>query len=158
MKLAFELGDTVLYQLAILDKVLIDIRLQPVFENTDFIIHDSSSTFGLDLSVVRLGRNTVPIDFMLEGGGMRIDVDSIQETFEWSNESMKNTDEVSSFIKQLLTCTVLMEYCGSHTSICLFQNDGKPVFKSILRYYSFFGSFFYKDCEKKLFLPIYPQT
>lgn len=155
-ELSFELGKPVLYQLTILDKVLIDLGLPPVSENSDFVIHKSSSTFGLDMSVIRLGRNTVPTDFLLEGDGMRIDIDSIPETFEWANESMENSEEIVDFIKQLFTSYVLMEYCGSHTEMSLFNSEGELVYKTILRYYNFFGSFFYRDCQKKLFLPIYP--
>ncbi len=158
MDLTFELGDTVVYQLAILDKILRDFGLLPVFENSDFVIDKgSSSTFGLDMSLVRLGRNTVPIDFLLEGGGMRIDIDSIPETFVWANKNMENSEEVVCFIKQLFTSYVLMEYCGSHTVMCLFNSEGQLVYKTTLRYYSFLGSFLKRECQKKLFLPIYPK-
>ena len=117
--LTFELGDRVVYQLTILNAVLKELGLPPVSESPDFEIHESSGTFGLDMSVVRSGRNTVPINLYLESGGLRIDVDHIPEAFEWSTQAMEDSSEVRSFIKQLLTSYVLMETTAP-TRLCAY--------------------------------------
>jgi hypothetical protein len=160
--LTFELGDVVLYQVKIFDKVLDDLGLPPVAENPNFEIHKSSSTFGLDMSIVSSGRSTVRIDLYLEGEGLRIDIDRIPEAFVWPNRSMGDPKEVMAFIKRLLTCHVLMKYCGTHTVMCLLDSRGESVFKTTLRYHSLLGGissvFLSRNCEEKLFWPVYEQN
>jgi hypothetical protein len=157
--LTFELGDEVLHQLKILDEVMDDLGLPPVAENPDFEIHKSSSTFGLDMSIVRPGRRAVRIDLYLEGGGLRIDIDEIPEAFVWPNRSLDYPNEVIAFIKQLLTSHVLMKYCGTHTVMCLLDSNGESVFETTLRYHSLLAGissvFLSRNCEQKLFWPVY---
>lgn len=163
MEFTFELDKTITDKINFLDEILHELEAVEIQENPDFIINSkSASTFYLQIQIKSSQKNTVPIHIFLEGSSLRIDIDGIPEAFEWTNKDIeKPKGYVVSFIKQLLTSYVLLEYYGSHTIMCFFDNKGQLIYETTLRYYnllpSFFIRFLSRTCEKKLFLPIYPQ-
>jgi hypothetical protein len=93
---------------------------------------------------------------VLEGGGLRIDIDLIPETFEWSNKTLEESErEVIDFIKELFTSYILLEYFPSRTTMSLFNSRGVRTKHYTLRKYLSLMGIFKRDSEQSLFFPIY---
>ncbi len=157
MEFDFELGEPIVNQIRILDKVLSELNATKLKENPDFIVdQESAGTFGIRFKVSPQNKNTVQMHLLLEGDGLRIDIDGIPETFEWSNKNLEELDrEAIDFIKELFTSFVLMEYFPSQTTMCLFNSKGVRTKHYTLRNYVSLTGIFKRDSEQSLFFPIY---
>jgi hypothetical protein len=153
----FELGEPIVNQIRLMDKVLSELNVASLNENPDFIVNrESAATFGLDFQVSPQNKNTVNLWLVLEGGGLRIDIDLIPETFEWSNKTLEESErEVIDFIKELFTSYILLEYFPSRTTMSLFNSRGVRTKHYTLRKYLSLMGIFKRDSEQSLFFPIY---
>ena len=153
----FELGEPIVNQIKLLDKVLSELNVACLNENPDFIVNrESAGTFFLIFEVSPQNKNTVNMLLLLEGGGLRIDIDGINETFEWSNKTLQESErEAIDFIKELFTSYVLLEYFPSRTAMSLFDSSGTRVKQYTLRNYLSLMGLFKRDPEQSLFFPIY---
>lgn len=154
----FEFDEIILNQLRILNTVLDNLAKLPVFENDDFIIDkDSAGTFFLRIKLSNLNKGTIPIDILLEGDGLRLDILYLSETFEWSrNQISSDKANIIKFFQQLLTSYILIESCGSSqkkSRMYLFDETGHFIEKYVLR--GFIHNFSGWDCDKQLFFPYY---
>ena len=153
----FELGEPIVNQIEFLDKVLSELNVDCLNENPDFIVNrDSAETFFLIFEVSPQKKNTVNMLLLLEGGGLRIDIDGINETFEWSNKSLQESErEAVDFIKELFTSYILLEYFPSRTTMSLFDSKGTRLKQYTLRNYLSLMGLFKSEYEQSLFFPIY---
>ena len=153
----FELGEPIVNQIKLLDKVLSELNVAALNENPDFTVRrESACTFGLDFTVSPQNKNTVNLWIVLEGGGLRIDVDTIPETFEWSCKDLLESErEVIDFIKELFTSYILLEYFPTRTTMSLFNSRGVRTKQYTLRYYLTLMGLFKTDSKQNLFFPIY---
>ena len=101
MEFTFELDETIINQIKILDKALIQLKAAKLLENDEFIVdQESAGTFFIRFMLSPKNRNTIQLHLLLEGDGLRLDVDGIEETFEWSTKNLKESEtEVINFIK-----------------------------------------------------------
>jgi len=153
----FELGEPIVNQIRLLDKVLSDLNVATLNENPDFVVNrESAGTFGLNFDVSPQNKNTVHLWLLMEGDGLRIDIDGIPETFEWSNKNLQESEnEVIDFIKELFTSYILLEYFPTRTTMSLFNSKGIRTKQYTLRKYLSLMGLFKKDFEQNLFFPIY---
>ena len=153
----FELGESIVNQIKLLDKVLSELNVACLNENSDFIVNrESAGTFFLIFEVSPQNKNTVNMLLLLEGGGLRIDIDGISETFEWSNRTLQESEKKAiDFIKELFTSYILLEYFPSRTTMSLFDSTGTRVKQYTLRNYLSLTGLFKRDYEQSLFFPIY---
>lgn len=154
----FELGEPIVNQIRLLDKMLRELNVVNLNENPDFIVdRESAGTFFLRFNVSSQNKNTVNMRLLLEGDGLRIDIDGINETFEWSNKNLQESEnEVINFIKELFTSYILLEYFPSRTTMSLFDSRGVRTKQYTLRKYLSLMGVFKKDSEQNLCFPIYP--
>jgi hypothetical protein len=158
MEFTFELDKTVVNQIRFLDRILNELNVANIEDNPDFHINrESAATFFLQIQVLPKNRNTVPIHIFLEGSSLRIDIDGIPETFEWVNKDLEESETmVVSFIKELLTSYILLEYLGNRTTMSLFNSKGiQTKYYELRSYMPSFRGMFKKTSEKRLFFPIY---
>lgn len=155
----FELGEPIVNQIRLLDKVLSELGVNDLNENFDFVVdRESAGTFFLRFNVSSQNKNTVNIRLLLEGDGLGIDIDGINETFEWSNKNLQESEsEAINFIKELFTSYILLEYFPSRTTMSLFDSRGVRIKQYTLRKYLSLMGIFKKDSEQNLCFPIYPQ-
>ncbi len=153
----FELGEPIVNQMRLLDKVLSELNVANLNENPDFIVNrESAATFGLDFQVFPQNKNTVNLWLLLEGDGLRVDIDRIPETFEWSYKNLLESErEAIDFIKELFTSYILLEYFSSRTTMSLFDSKGLRTKQYTLRNYLSLMGIFKSDSEQSLFFPIY---
>jgi hypothetical protein len=153
----FELGQPIVNQIRLLDKVLSELNVPTLNDNPDFIVNrESAGTFRLDFQIFPQKKNTVDLWLLLEGDGLRVDIDGIPETFEWSCEDLLESErEAIDFIKELFTSYILLEYFPSRTTMSLFDSTGLRTKQYTLRYYLSLMGIFKSDSEQTLFFPIY---
>jgi hypothetical protein len=153
----FELGKPILNQIRLLDNVLNELNVANLNENPDFIVNrESAGAYGLDFSVSPQNKNTVQLGLFLQGDGLRIDIDGIPETFEWSDKNLLESErETIDFIKDLLTSYILLEYFRSRTKMSLFNSKGIRTKQYTLMYYPSLLGIFKKDSKQNLFFPFY---
>lgn len=153
----FQFGDVILRQLDILDSVLSDLGRLSLFENSDFTINkESAGTFFLRISL-NIESSNIPIDILLEGDGMRLDIFHLPESFEWSKRRIEQErGDIELFFKNLLTSYVLIEGYGllrNKSCMYLFDKKGKMIEKHILS--GIIHTFSSWEQYKSLFFPIY---
>jgi hypothetical protein len=153
----FELGEPIVNQIRLLDKVLIELNVAALNGNPDFIVNrESAGTFGLRFQVSPQNKNTVNLWLFLEGDGLRIDIDGIPETFEWAYKNLLESEkEVIDFIKELFTSYILLEYFPLRTTMSLFDSKGRRTKQYTLRNYLSLMGLFKRNSEQSLFFPIY---
>lgn len=153
----FELGEPIVTQIRLLDKVLSELNVAELNENPDFIFNrESAGTFSLRCQLSPSDKNTVNMHLFFEGDGLRIDIDGIPEAFEWSIKQLqKSENEVVNFIKELFTSHILMEYYPSRTTMSFFDSNGVRTDKFVLRRYFSFAGIFRKEPEQSIYFPIY---
>jgi len=139
----------------LLDTVFSELEVPLPFENNDFLVEEISNNGFLRLKLCESERNLISMEICLSLFGIQINVDRESEVYEWSNKHIeKERENVISFIKQVLTSFVMVEYCGSHyTAFSFFDQNGTFLFKTPI----ISGFYFKYKCKKKLYFPIYPQ-
>jgi hypothetical protein len=153
----FEFGEIILQQLDLLNSVLDKLGEPRIFGNSKFLInYDSAATFYLRIEYTNNERVHLQFHIHLEGDGMRLDVQGLSESFEWSkNKLLTAKNEIALFFQQLLTSYVLFESCGdsqSKSRMYIFGANGELIEKYTLR--GFIHSYSGWNCDKKLFFPI----
>ena len=155
MKFDFEFGVEIHKQLALISAVLVRLGQPAFFDNKDFVVDTASAgTYNL-LATVASESNRVQLDFFM-GTGLRIDLDGIPETFEWSMERLQNQpDVVSEFLYDLLRCYVLVQRSNKRIDVQLFDLSGQLVEAMNVRRLGFLRSFDPRSVRAHLFFPVY---
>jgi hypothetical protein len=151
-------SDITNYQVDLLNSVLERVGAKHIFQNKDFVVEQESMGYHqLVIHVSSKKRKSIPLTIYLEGDGLRLDVCTLSESFEWTSEALfKSTEKVKQFFLRLFTSYILMESCGSpnlKSRIYLFDSDGclleRYAIRGVLQKYSGW------DCDKLLFFPLY---
>lgn len=153
-----EFSDITNHQISLLNSVLDHIGVPNLFENPNFSVDmDSLGYHYVKIKVISNNKKNVPLTFLLEGDGIRLDVYGIEEAFEWTNENIYTSrKDIVDFLVSLFTSYILIESCNSAYSksrMYLFDKEGVFNNKYVLR--GFIHKFSGWDCDKSLFLPIY---
>lgn len=157
MNFPYELAPLIHEEITIIDKVLTNLGRPGFCENPDFEIdHNSSGYFELMATVRNTRSAHVPLVFLLMGNGLRIDLDGIQETFEWSEEQVNNRKHViSGFIRLILTCFLVIEYRNGSIWIQFFGASGQLENNLKVRSGPIIGILKERSFSAKLFHPVY---
>lgn len=156
----FEFEDSLLDNVKLLDDVLSEVGEPPLFENENFSpflgFAITSRHFVLELTSSKA--NALPLTFWFGGGCLRIDIDRLNETFEWSNEQIKaDRDSVISLILNHLTGYVLIETRGAARFVQIFDSNGFCA--NSFTYNNFFPIFLFRhDNYRRLYLPVFSKT
>jgi hypothetical protein len=154
----FQFSEIIQQQISVLNSVLNDLGRLPLFENADFTIdRKSAGTFFLRICLSNLKNSSIPVDILLEGDRMRLDIFHLSESFEWSkNEVNGECEKIKSFFKELFTSYILIESCDApykKSQMYFFNENGDLINKYKLR--GLVHIFSEWNYDKKLFLPIY---
>lgn len=152
-----EFGWQIGKQIELVNLVLQDLNRPQIFANKDFVIdRDSAGFYQLIAAIERPGANIIPCRFHFEGDGLRIDLNDIDETFEWPfREIEARGDVIGDFIKDLFRSFIVLETSNAGITANFFDVQGRirKVWK--LRSASFFSFVKQRDPEQHLFFPIY---
>lgn len=160
----FEFEQTLLANVRLFDEILSQFGEPPLFENEnfapylDFVI----TSRHVVLELISSKTSTLPVTFRLGAGSLRIDIDRMNETLEWSNEQIEaEKSSVVSLISNLLTGYVLIETRNASRIIRIFDADG--VFIDSIYYNIFFPkfaglSFIRPENYRRLYLPMFAKT
>jgi len=121
----FEIDKGVIDNVNFLNEILDDLNAGPVTENPDFVLDkNSSGKFGINIWGRSLkGENSAEMWIEVGSDHIRLDLDGINETFEWAN-SKKSREEVADFIRHIFTGHILIETRRSSRFIQIFASDG----------------------------------
>ena len=132
----------ILRQIDIVNAALQKLGKQDIFNNSDVVIDAMSCEFYLQL---RFSKNTEKkehprLEIILSLSGVEVNVDRLNEVFEWSGENINEyKTEIEDFFIMLLTSRIIAEYYGkNYTKISFFDTEGNCVqtAKTVSGFYS----------------------
>ncbi|MBX7062354.1 hypothetical protein [Paracoccus sp. (in: a-proteobacteria)] len=146
-------------QLALIDRVLISLGKRAMLENEDFRIdHASAGTYQLIATIERSGANILPCSIYLQGDGLRIDLDHIDEALEWPLRDIEeNPKTIQLFLVNLFRCFVLFDTSNRTIIMKLFDMNGHIVEELKIGTVGVFASIRQIEVKQHLFYPIYPS-
>jgi hypothetical protein len=160
----YEFEDYLLDNVKLFDEVLGEIDELPLFENANFstfLDFQTSSRF-LVVEINTSKPNNLPIIIWFEGENLRIDIEQMNETFDWSKKQItEKKEEVIRLIRNLFTGYVLIETRGASRFVQIFDADG--FFAHSLSYNNLFHMltglylFRYKN-YRRLYLPTFSKA
>lgn len=158
-----EFDESLIRNVRLFDEVLKELGELPLFENRKFTVYSSPGIFPhyLVMETTNEKENTVPITVWFEGDSLRIDLEEISETFDWSKENIDNEREkVVEFIRNLFTGYILIETRGASRFIQIFDADGS--FVQPLSYNNLFhmltGLYLWRHKNyRRLYLPMFSK-
>lgn len=130
MRDGIEFEDGVKAHIQLFDDLLAGIGAAPIFENHDFSFNnESSNAYAAIFDVVsQTNPNAAVMWLHLMGDGIRLDIDGINELYEWSDKHIKDSrDDVVPFLGQVLTGFILIETHGSGRFVEIFDSSGNFV-------------------------------
>ena len=145
------------------DEVLNECGQPSLLENSHFsqFLDFPTTSRYLVVELNTLKSNTVPIVIWFEGEDLRIDIEGMNETFDWSKKQIEETREkIVELIRNLFTGFILIETRKSSRFILIFDADG--FFVQALSYNNLFHMltglylFRYKNYHR-LYLPIFSK-
>jgi hypothetical protein len=142
----------------ILNEIFREIKVPFIFENQDFLIDEYSTKHYLKFKLNHFARSNIPMKIHLAEDGIQLDIYGISEAFEWGNKDLaKFPQKITTFFKEIFTSYILLENCGWHNNISLFNKKGEFVAKYNLTtsLSGYFQGILKHDCNLTLFLPIY---
>ena len=157
----YEFENYLLDNVKLFDEVLDELGEPPLLENANF------STF-LDFPItsqyltveLKTSRpNNLPIVVWFEGENLRIDIDQMNETFDWSKKQLVETrEDVITLIRNLFTGYVSIETRRASRFIQIFDANG--FFVHSFSYNNLFhmltGLYLFRDKNyRRLFLPAF---
>ena len=160
MEFEFDLHREIIDQINLFNEILTSLKTSAIFENSDFQLdRDSAGTNSIRFTVKSPKKNTAQMWLFLESDGVRLDIDGMNELFEWSNESIKQSKEkFINFIQLLLTGYILIETRGASRFIQIFNEDGffehSSSYNNLFHMLTGLYLFRYKN-YRRLYLPIY---
>jgi hypothetical protein len=155
-------GEQLLKNVELFDEVLIELGESPILENRNFEATLNTSCCDLGIESTAIRPNTLPIFIMFEGEYLRIDIDGIQESFEWTKRHIeKDRDSIKELIRNLFSGYVLIDYRqGSGRFIQFFDSNGDYVdcLSRNITFHMITGRvlFRHKD-NRKLYLPMFSK-
>jgi hypothetical protein len=159
----YQFESYLLDNIKLFDEVLDECGELPLLENKhfspflDFLI--TSRYLVVELNTSK--SNILPIVIWFEAQDLRIDIDQMNETFDWSRKQIQETrDKVIELIRNLLTGYVSIETQNSSRFVQIFDADG--FFVQELSYNNLFHMFtgLYLSRHKnfrRLYLPIFSK-
>ncbi len=160
----FEFDEQLLKNVGLFDEVLREAGELPLLENKNFspFLDFSITPHSLVLELTSSKANILPITIWFEPDGLRIDIDGMNETFDWSKKQIDETREkVIELIRNLFTGYVLIETRRASRFIQMFDTDG--FFVNSFSYNNLFHMitglylFRYKN-YRRLYTPIFSKT
>lgn len=160
----FEFESFLLDNVKLFDEVLQELGEPPLFENSNFSVYSSPGIYPhyLVMETNNEKENTLPITIWFEARDLRIDIEEINESFDWSKKQIEeNRASVLEIIRNLFTGYVLIETRGSSRFIQIFDKDG--FFVNSFSYNSLFHMltglylFRYKN-YRRLYLPMFSKS
>lgn len=146
-------------KIAFLSKIFEEFSVDSILEDQNFSTDEYSDRHYVKLTSNSAKGNKIPARIHLAKDGIQLDIDGISEAFGWSNEDISHSpDKISSFIKLLFSSYILTEYCKSHTTITLFDNEGnyKGKYDLTTSVVGFIDGILKRECHQKLFFPTFP--
>ena len=159
----YEFKSYLLDNVKLFDEVLAECGEPPLLENSNFSAFlDFPITSGyLVLEAVTKRESTLPITIWFEGDSLRIDIEGMNETFDWSKKQIEETREkIVELIRNLFTGFILIETRKSSRFIQIFDADG--FFALALSYNNLFhmltGLYLFRyENYHRLYLPIFSK-
>lgn len=157
----YEFENCLLDNIKLFDEVLADCNEPPLLENkhfSPFLDFPISSKY-LTVELKTLKPNQLPIVFWFEGENLRIDIEQMSETFEWSKKQIEESrDKVIELVRNLLTGCVSIEIHGASRFIQIFDANGFFVqafsYNNLFHLLTGLYLFRYKNF-RRLYLPIF---
>ncbi len=142
------------------NSILSELNAPKLLENADFNVCEES-TFERFLTVTLKKNNCVSLYIILDDG-IRIDIDGIPESCEFTKKDLiEKKDETTNIIKLIFSGYLMIEYRRFSKFINFFYEDGKAwgiwSFNSLI---GMIAGFYIKSRKpnQRLFLSIYPQN
>ena len=146
-------SSNVLFIEKIISNVLIKLGKKSLLKNKDFKIYQELHfEHWVKLSLDK--NNTISIVLEITNGGLRIDIDRAEEMIDFSYEYINNnTEDVVNILMMIFTSQIMVQYCGKYLTKLYFINNGT------VQTYTYSNTLLVfkcpKDCQEKLYLPIY---
>lgn len=160
----FEFDERLIKNVTLFDEVLNKFNEPVLFENQNFSVVADFEVFPNYLVMENTDKvnNSLPLTIWFEADGLRIDIDGISETFEWSNKQIdESQDKVTELIRNLFTGYVLIETRGSSKFVEVFDESGFFVdafsHNNWLHFFTGLYLFRYKN-YRRLYPPMFSIT
>lgn len=160
----FEFDEQLLSNVKLFDEVLNEVGEAPLFENQNFTVWSSHGVLPsyLVMETTNNKSNNLPIMIWFEGEDLRIDINNIPETFEWTKKQIdEDRSSVIELIRNLFTGYVLIEIRGGSRFIQIFDSNGFFVDalsrNNWLHFFTGLYLFRYKNF-RRLYLPMFSNT
>lgn len=159
----YEFESYLIDNIKLFDEVLDECGELPLLENKhfspflDFLVTSRYLVVELNTSKP----NTLPIVIWLEGEDLRIDIEQMNETFEWSKKQIEESREkVIEFIRNLFTGYISIETRKSSRFVQIFDAEG--FFTHSYSYNNLFhmitGLYLFRHKNfRRLYLPIFSK-
>jgi hypothetical protein len=162
MNFEFALNKSVVTNIELINKILVELNTETLSENKSFHLHkDSAGTNGIHFTIYSTKDNTAQFELYIESWGIRIDVDDIPELFEWTNEFIEKSEtEFTELIINLFTGYISIETRSYSKFIQLFDSDG--FFVDSISHNNLFhmitGRYIFRHKDfRRLYLPMFSK-
>lgn len=157
----YEFEDYLLDNVKLFDEVLSEFHEFPLLENKNFspFLDFSITSQYLVLQLNSSKPNNLPIIIWFEGEDLRIDIEQMNETFDWSKKQVvENREEVIKLVRNLFTGYVSIETRGASRFVQIFDANGFFVhsfsYNNLFHMLTGLYLFRYKN-YRRLYLPIF---
>lgn len=127
---SIEFVEGVKANIQLFDELLSSLGKNSIFENPDFSFDkESSNAYAAIFDVVsQTNPNTTVMWLHLMVDGIRLDIDGINELYEWSDKQIKDSrNNVVEFLGHVFTGFILIETHGSGRVVEIFDSSGNFV-------------------------------
>ena len=160
-KPAYDFDERIQSHVKFFDEVLAALGHSGVFKNPDFEFGKDGSGFGQALFDVRstTQANAVGMWLHFTTEGIRLDLDGMNELFEWSaDEIYRSPQKISEFLIRIFTGYILIETRGGKRFLEIFDSQGQffewTSYNDFLHMLTGMHIAKYKT-DRRLFLPFY---
>lgn len=159
----FEFDEKLLENIRLFDEVLNELSEPLLFENPNFTVYSSPGIYPhyLVMETTNKTANTLPIIIWFEADDLRIDIDQMNETFDWSKKQIEETrEEVVGLIRNLFTGFISIETRNSSRFVQIFDAEGFFVqqFSYNNLFHMFTGLYLFRHKNfRRLYLPLFSK-
>ncbi|MBX3296550.1 MAG: hypothetical protein KF762_12660 [Acidobacteria bacterium] len=148
-------------QVEIINAILSDCGAPEIFDNPDITFDEWwIHHYYLKFKLMRVGHNSIMLDFHLQADGMRVDIETYDEAVEFDERDLLDESKGKKTLQRLICGPVLIERKGGAMFVNLFNPDGSRY--EIWAYQSWMalaagGYWKTQTIDQHLFNPIYSQ-
>lgn len=138
-------------QIGVVNQVLIELNVLPLFDNVDFFIDELS--FENYLSLTYRGWGKIGFNFRFSLDGFEMDIDRAKEVFFIKLDDLdKSYSELRDFLFMLFRSRIVVEYCGESYTKVIFIDTATAKSVGSIKFVC--GWYLKLNCTSKEYPPI----